>query len=59
MSREFAKMVCARCLDLGASIAESEDAGFWSTLFRSLKDRGLEGVELVVSDAHKGTLLSI
>ncbi len=39
---------------LGASIAESEDAGFWSTLFRSLKDRGLEGVELVVSDAHKG-----
>lgn len=24
------------------------------TLFRSLKDRGLEGVELVISDAHKG-----
>jgi len=39
---------------LGASIAESEDSGNWSTLFRSLKDRGLEGVEMVISDAHKG-----
>lgn len=39
---------------LGASIAESEDSGFWSALFRSLKDRGLDGVEMVVSDAHKG-----
>jgi len=35
-------------------IAESEDSGYWSTLFRSLKDRGLEGVQLVISDAHKG-----
>jgi putative transposase len=39
---------------LGASIAESEDSGYWMALFRSLKDRGLEGVELVISDAHKG-----
>ena len=39
---------------LGASIAESEDSGYWMTLFKSLKDRGLEGVELVISDAHKG-----
>ena len=39
---------------LGASIAESEDSGYWMTLFRSLKDRGLEGVELVISGAHKG-----
>ena len=39
---------------LGASIAESEDSGFWSALFRSLKDRGLDGVEMVISDAHKG-----
>jgi transposase-like protein len=39
---------------LGASIAESEDSGYWSTLFRSLKDRGLEGVKMVISDAHKG-----
>lgn len=39
---------------LGASIAESEGSGYWMTLFRCLKDRGLEGVELVISDAHKG-----
>ena len=39
---------------LGASIAESEDSGFWLTLFRSLKERGLEGVPLVISDVHKG-----
>jgi putative transposase len=37
---------------LGASIAESKDSGYWMTLFRSLKDRGLEGVELVISDAQ-------
>ena len=39
---------------LGAKIAESEDSGFWSELFRELKNRGLEGVEMVISDAHKG-----
>ena len=39
---------------LGASIADSEDSGYWLTLFKSLKDRGLDGVELVISDAHKG-----
>jgi putative transposase len=38
---------------LGASIAESEDSSYWSTLFRSLKDRSLVGVEMVISDAHK------
>jgi putative transposase len=38
----------------GARIAESEDSGFWSALFRDLKERGLEGVEMVISDAHKG-----
>jgi putative transposase len=39
---------------LGARIAESEDSGFWLELFRDLKDRGLEGVEMVISDARKG-----
>jgi putative transposase len=38
---------------LGASIAESEDSGYW-LLFRRLKERGLDGVEMVISDAHKG-----
>jgi putative transposase len=39
---------------LGARIAESEDSGFWIGLFRDLKDRGLNGVQMVISDAHKG-----
>lgn len=33
---------------------DSESAATWGDLFRRLKDRGLRGVELVVSDAHEG-----
>jgi putative transposase len=39
---------------LGARIADGEDASFWSGLFQDLKDRGLSGVKLVISDGHKG-----
>ena len=39
---------------LGARIADVEDELFWSGLFQDLKDRGLSGVTLVVSDGHKG-----
>jgi len=39
---------------LGARIADSEDGRFWSGLFDDLKEKGLSGVELVVSDGHKG-----
>jgi len=39
---------------LGAKIADVEDEGFWSTFFEELKDRGLRGVKLVISDGHKG-----
>ena len=35
-------------------LADSESEDSWSTLFRDLKDRGLSGVELLVSDAHAG-----
>jgi transposase-like protein len=35
-------------------VADSESEGFWSELFRELKDRGLCGVKLLVSDAHRG-----
>ncbi|HEU0078129.1 MAG TPA: IS256 family transposase, partial [Longimicrobiaceae bacterium] len=35
-------------------LADSESEGSWSQLFRDLKDRGLGGVELLVSDAHAG-----
>jgi putative transposase len=39
---------------LGASVADDEGEGFWSGLFDELKDRGMKGVKLVVSDGHKG-----
>jgi putative transposase len=35
-------------------LADSESEASWSELFRDLKDRGLSGVKLLVSDAHKG-----
>jgi len=39
---------------LGAKITDSESEGFWSGFFDELIDRGLSGVELVISDGHKG-----
>lgn len=33
---------------------DSESEATWSAVFRSLKDRGVRGVQLVVSDAHGG-----
>lgn len=39
---------------LGAKIADTEDGGFWHDFFQELKDRGLRGIELVISDGHKG-----
>jgi len=44
---------------LGARIADGEDESFWSGLFDDLKLRGLSGVELVVSDGHKGILKAV
>ena len=35
-------------------VGDSESEPHWGEVFRSLKDRGLSGVELVVSDAHGG-----
>ncbi len=35
-------------------VADSESEASWGELFRGLKDRGLSGVRLVVSDAHGG-----
>jgi len=35
-------------------LGESESEGTWGEMFRQLKDRGLKGLELIVSDAHKG-----
>jgi putative transposase len=39
---------------LGLDIGDSEDGAFWTAFLRSLKARGLAGVQLVVSDAHTG-----
>ncbi len=39
---------------LGVDIGDSEDATFWTAFLRSLKQRGLAGVRLVISDAHEG-----
>lgn len=40
-------------------VADSESAACWSELMRSLVDRGLRGVKLVVSDAHRGIRAAI
>ena len=40
-------------------VADSESEESWGQVFRSLKDRGLRGVRLVVSDAHSGIRAAI
>lgn len=39
---------------LGVGIGESEAREFWLEFLRSLRQRGLAGVKLVISDAHEG-----
>jgi putative transposase len=39
---------------LGFDVGDSEDGAFWTAFLRSLKTRGLSGVQLVISDAHAG-----
>ncbi|NIP13304.1 MAG: IS256 family transposase [Pseudomonadales bacterium] len=39
---------------LGVDVGDSENETFWTEFLRDLKDRGLTGVRLVVSDAHAG-----
>ena len=39
---------------LGMDVGDSEDGAFWTGFLRSLKARGLGGVQLVISDAHSG-----
>jgi transposase-like protein len=39
---------------LGAKVADSEDEAVWESFFEELKVRGLKGVQLVISDGHKG-----
>jgi putative transposase len=39
---------------LGFEVGPSEDGAFWTSFLRSLVGRGLSGVRLVTSDAHRG-----
>ncbi len=39
---------------LGLDVLTSEDGAGWTAFLRSLVARGLQGVELVISDAHEG-----
>jgi transposase-like protein len=44
---------------LGVDIGDSEAGPFWQAFFRSLKARGLAGVQLVISDHHAGLRAAI
>jgi putative transposase len=44
---------------LGCAVGDSETEVFWTEFLRSLRDRGLAGVQLVVSDAHSGLVAAV
>lgn len=44
---------------LGFDIGMSENGDYWTSFLQSLKDRGLHGVKLAVSDAHSGLKTAI
>jgi putative transposase len=44
---------------LGVDVGDSENETFWTEFLRDLKDRGLSGTRLVISDAHAGLKAAI
>ena len=44
---------------IGFMIQSEESDDTWSIFFEYLKERGLRGTELVISDAHKGLVSAI
>jgi putative transposase len=44
---------------LGLDVASTEDGAGWLAFLRSLTERGLGGVRLVISDAHRGLVDAI
>lgn len=44
---------------IGFMIQNEESDDTWSNFFEYLKERGLQGIELVISDAHKGLVSAI
>jgi putative transposase len=46
-------------VDGGVTVTSSEDGAGWLAFFRDLTARGLSGVKLVTSDAHRGLVTAI
>jgi putative transposase len=44
---------------LGVDVGDSEDEVFWRGFLRTLKERGLAGVRLVISDQHAGLVAAL
>ena len=44
---------------LGVRVADSESEASWLETFRGLKERGLSGVDVVVSDDHRGLVSAL
>jgi putative transposase len=44
---------------LGVDVGDSEDEVFWRSFLRSLKERGLQGTQLVISDQHSGLVAAL
>jgi putative transposase len=44
---------------LGVDVGDSEDEVFWRGFLKSLRQRGLSGVQLVISDQHAGLVAAL
>ena len=44
---------------LGVSVVDTESEGSWTSFLRTVKERGVRGVRLVVSDAHPGLVNAV
>ncbi|GAA4998446.1 IS256-like element IS1553 family transposase [Yinghuangia aomiensis] len=44
---------------LGVMVGDSETEAFWTQFLRSLRERGLTGVRLVLSDSHAGLVKAV
>jgi len=44
---------------LGSAVGDSETEAFWTEFLRGLRERGLGGVQLVISDHHRGLMNAI
>lgn len=47
------------CRVLGVDVVDTESYDSWLAFFRRVGDRGVAGVELVVSDAHPGPVRAL